>query len=189
MKVLIPTDQSEITLRQFVKCMAISQDEDMSELEKGKLIVSEIIGVPHKDLDKVSAEQLDRLSMEVSQVLFMQQSELVNTFELNGVQYGKIPNFQDCSFGELVDLDTFCSKGFYENLHRIMGIIYRPIKERRGELYSVEDYEPNDGSHFKELGLHIVSGMIVFFYNLGKQLLEISQRCSKGMGEKERVLI
>lgn len=188
MKVLIPTDQSEITLKQFAKCMRISQDESLDDQEKGVLIASEIIGVSRERLNQANFAQLDDICNKVATVLFHNNSPLVQRFEFKGVEYGFHPNLREATFGELVDLDTYC-QNFYDNLHLIMEILYRPILKEQGNMYEIEAYDPKPSDKFKELGLDIVSGALVFFYALGSQLSEISQRSLRGLGGKELELI
>jgi hypothetical protein len=58
---------------------------------------------------------------------------------MDGVEYGFIPNLDDMSFGEYVDLDTYL--GDWQNIHRAMAVLYRPIREKRGERYNIVPYE------------------------------------------------
>ena len=41
---------------------------------------------------------------------------------MRGVEYGFIPNLDDMSFGEYVDLDTYI--GDWQNIHRAMAVLY-----------------------------------------------------------------
>ena len=55
-----------------------------------------------------------------------------------------------------------------------MAVLYRPIKQKLGARYLIEDYE---GSHkysetMKQMPLGVVMGAMVFFYNLTNALLK-----------------
>ena len=87
---------------------------------------------------------------------------------MNGTEYGFIPSLEDMSFGEYVDLDTFI--GDNDNLHRAVNVQYRPIEHRKGNRYTIKEYEPNTSEIAKDMPLDAVLGAVVFFYNLGKDL-------------------
>ena len=95
-------------------------------------------------------------------------NQLVNKFKLNGVDYGFIPELDDMTFGEYVDLDTFI--GDNDNLHRAANVLFRPIEFKRGDRYTVKDYDSDTSEAAKEFPLDVVLGAIVFFYRLGKDL-------------------
>jgi len=59
-------------------------------------------------------------------------------------------------------------------MHKAMAVLYRPIKQKLGARYLIEDYE---GSHkysetMKQMPLGVVMGAMVFFYNLTNALLK-----------------
>ena len=100
--------------------------------------------------------------------MFEIKPQLINSFELNGIDYGFIPSLEDMSFGEYIDLDTFI--GETENLHRAMNVLYRPIELKQGNRYFIKDYDPDTNEVAKDFPLDAVLGAIVFFYRLGKDL-------------------
>jgi len=100
--------------------------------------------------------------------MFEIKPQLINSFELNGIEYGFIPSLEDMSFGEYIDLDTFI--GETENLHRAMNVLYRPIELKQGNRYFIKDYDPDTNEVAKDFPLDAVLGAIVFFYRLGKDL-------------------
>jgi hypothetical protein len=73
------------------------------------------------------------------------------------------------TFGEYVDLDS--NLGNWDNMYKAMAVLYRPIKQKVGDKYIIEDYK---GDLYYDAMIHtpmdaVVSSM-VFFYNLGKEL-------------------
>ena len=100
--------------------------------------------------------------------MFDTEHQLVNRFKLNGVNYGFIPELDDMSFGEYMDLDTFI--GDNDNLHRAANVLFRPIEFKRGDRYTIKEYDSNTSELAKDFPLDVVLGAIVFFYRLGKDL-------------------
>ena len=77
--------------------------------------------------------------------------KLQTMFKMKGTQYGFIPKLDDMSFGEYIDLDTFI--GDWDNMHRAMNVLYRPIVNQYGDKYNIKDkvsYISTGGGAFLE---------------------------------------
>ena len=68
---------------------------------------------------------------------------------IDGVEYGLEPNFDNIETGAYIDLADLISSPA-ENLSSIMSILYRPVKERFGELYSITPYSTEEDEKVKE---------------------------------------
>jgi hypothetical protein len=103
--------------------------------------------------------------------LFKQLPPLQQKFELNGTTFGFIPNLDDMSAGEYMDLDGYATN--WDDMHKAMAVLYRPIKQKLGDKYLIEDYEGTDkySELMKDAPLNVVLGAMVFFWHLGKELL------------------
>ena len=102
--------------------------------------------------------------------LFEEEPKHVKTFSLNGVNYGFIPNLDDMTLGEYIDLDSNLSD--WEKIHTAMAVLYRPIKVKKNNKYNIEEYTgPNNAERMKEMPLNVAMGSMVFFYNLSNELL------------------
>ena len=73
--------------------------------------------------------------------MFTQKPDLVTKFRLDGVEYGFIPDLNELSFGEYIDLDTYL--GDWENIHTAMNVLYRPINSKKGDRYTIQEYDVN----------------------------------------------
>ena len=106
--------------------------------------------------------------------------KLQTMFKMKGTQYGFIPKLDDMSFGEYIDLDTFI--GDWDNMHRAMNVLYRPITNQYGDKYNVEDYSVDNAEKMKDMPMSAVLGSIVFFYNLG---MDLSKAMLNYLGNEE----
>jgi len=73
---------------------------------------------------------------------------------------------EELSFGEYIDLDQYLTD--VKDMHKALGVLYRPITQRVGSKYAIEDYEPNDG--YKDFPLGAGLGATLFFWTLRKEL-------------------
>lgn len=160
----VPNSLNEITLGQYQRYVDLGEMNDVQAQSK---MVEIFCDVPPIVVRNMKATDISDICNIISS-MFDTQHQLISRFELNGTQYGFIPELEDMSFGEYVDLDTFI--GDNKNLHRAVNVLYRPIENRSGKRYNIKKYDPNTSETAKDFPLDAVMGAVVFFYNLGREL-------------------
>lgn len=163
-KITIPTSLNEITLGQYQEFVKLSE---LPESELQLKAVEIFCNVPKEAVRGMRATDIAEIS-EIINNMFDTKHQLINSFKLNGQEYGFIPSLEDMTFGEYIDLDTFI--GDNDNLHRAVNVLFRPIKMKRGNRYFIKEYNPDSFEIAKEFPLDAVLGAVVFFYNLGRDL-------------------
>jgi hypothetical protein len=166
LEINVPDSLSEITLGQYQKFVKLYSGEVTEEFLALKMLeifcgvkLSEAYQMRFKDVDGV---------VELLTEILNDKPQLVQRFKMNGVEYGFIPNLDDMSFGEYVDLDTYI--GDWQNIHRAMAVLYRPIKNKHGERYNLVPYEVVDAEMYKDMPLDAAISSVLFFYRLGIDL-------------------
>ena len=163
LELIIPNSLSEISLSQYKKFHKIQEANFKSHFINIKMI--EIFC----NLDEKAARMLKFTDankvVSILTNMLNEKPQLVRTFTMNGIDYGFIPNLDDMSLGEYVDLDTYI--GNWEEMQVAMNVLYRPIKEQIGEKYIIEDYNIESKDALKEIPMDVVLGAIFFLYNLG----------------------
>lgn len=166
MKIKIPTSLSDIRLEQFVlfnKLMKESQDENFIQLA----MVTVFCDVSVDFAKNIVAKDFTEIVNDITKVL-SQQPRFIQRFIHEGKEYGFIPNLDEITAGEYIDLESFLRDE--ETYNKAMSVLYRPILNKRKDLYNIEEYK---GSHteFNTLNLEIVLGSMLFFWNLSNELL------------------
>ena len=166
MKIKIPTSLSDIRLEQFVlfnKLMKESQDENFIQLA----MVTIFCDVSVEDAKNIVAKDFTEIVSDITKVL-SEQPRFIQRFIHEGKEYGFIPNLDEITAGEYIDLESFLRDE--ETYNKAMSVLYRPILNKRKDLYNIEEYK---GSHtdFNTLNLEIVLGSMLFFWNLSNELL------------------
>lgn len=169
LELIIPNSLSEISLSQYKKFHKIQEANFKSHFINIKMI--EIFC----NLDEKAARMLKFTDankvVSILTNMLNEKPQLVRTFTMNGIDYGLIPNLDDMSLGEYVDLDTYI--GNWEEMQVAMNVLYRPIKEQIGEKYIIEDYNIESKDALKEIPMDVVLGAIFFLYNLGIELSQV----------------
>lgn len=160
----IPTTLNEITLGQYQEYAKL---QDLTETDLQLKTIEIFCNVPEIVVRNMKATDIVEICNIINN-MFDTKHQLISMFKINDVEYGFIPSLEDMSFGEYVDLDTFI--GDNDNLHRAVNVLYRPIEHRKGNRYTIKDYDPNTSEIAKDMPLDAVLGAVVFFYNLGKDL-------------------
>ena len=165
-EVVIPNDLSEITLDQYQRFLKIQENNTDEKFLTSKMI--EIFcGIKLPEVLKMRVNDVSLITNILSE-MFENIPQLVQRFKMNGVEYGFIPDLDDMSLGEYIDLDTYL--GDWENMHRAMAVLYRPIKNKSGNRYNIKEYDGKGFEDMKDMPLDAVLSSIVFFYNLGIEL-------------------
>ena len=165
-EVVIPESLSEITLGQYQKYLKIQDSNDDPRFLQIKMI--EIFcGVPSDYVLGMKLSDTNSIAESLNE-LFEDKPQLVRKTKIGSKEYGFIPNLEDISLGEYIDLDTYVSD--WENMHLTMNVLYRPIQNKYGDRYSIDDYKSGDGLHMKDITMDCVISSLLFFYRLGMDL-------------------
>ncbi len=103
--------------------------------------------------------------------IFKEKPKFKPTFKIGEVEFGFIPNLENITFGEYVDLENYLSK--WEDFHKAMAVMYRPITIRKEDKYEIMEYTGaaafSEGMKFAPMDVAISAS--VFFWTLGSELL------------------
>lgn len=172
-KFQVPASLADIPLRHYIEYQKIldankeAQDSDFVMMK----MVSIFCEVPYLELQKLSLTQYD-IVVQMLRDVFGQKPTFKNKIKINGVEYGFIPKLDDITLGEYVDLENYMKSS--TTYHKAMAVLYRPITLKVKETYLIEEYEGSEkySNEFLDCDLDSALGSMLFFWNLGKELLE-----------------
>ena len=170
LQITIPTSLSEISLDQYQKFLSIAKDNPDGEFMQHKM-VEIFCNIDLKDAAKISYKDVNEITTNLSN-LFNQKYDLKRTFKLGNTEFGFITNLDEITLGEYTDLDKYISD--WDKMHNAMAVLYRPVTKKLKDKYQIEEY---NGSYtycdaMKFAPVDVVLGAVVFFYNLGNELLK-----------------
>jgi len=166
----IPTSLSEIKLVQYQKFLAIAKDNEESEFLQQKM-VQLFCGIDLKDVAQIRYKDVAEITANINN-LFTKENKFIQRFKMGGVEFGFIPNLDEMSTGEYMDLDNYITD--WDTMHNAMAVLYRPITNKIGDKYQIEEYKGSItyADVMRHAPLDVVLGAMVFFYNLGNDLLK-----------------
>ena len=150
--------------------------EDLEDNEFMNLKVLEIFcGVTMKQAYNLPLSEFSFIINHIVDV-FKEDTPLQRDFTLtdpkgDSVTFGFIPNLDEITLGEFVDLDNYI--GDWEQMHKAMAVLYRPITFRKGDLYLIEDYEGTDkyAGIMKDSPVNVALGAVVFFLSFRERFV------------------
>ena len=189
MEILVPTKINDITLEEYQKFAAINTEDNDDDFVAFKTIeifcgldLSIVSKMPLKDAEDISKEISDVLNQTVS---------FQRRFELDGVEYGFLPKLDEMTLGEYIDLEEGLKDT--KDWHKAAAVMYRPIKKKFKDLYTIEEYTGDSKYHevMKRAPLGEITQAVVFFYNIVSELLEASKTflLSKEMERFKTILL
>lgn len=168
-EILVPESLDEINLDQYQRFIKLNTKENEGSSFLMQKMIEIFCNLDLKDIAKIKYSSVQTITQKLNHV-FSKKTKLINKFKIGDTNFGFIPDLDNMTLGEYIDLDTYF--GDWDNMHKAMSVLYRPIKNSRGDLYNIEDYDGTKYSDvLKHMPLDVVFGSIFFFYNLSSELL------------------
>ena len=174
----VPTTLSDIKLWQYQKYMKIieqNKTEDAEDEEKlndflNMKLVEIFCNVSLKDVVKIPLKEYNQV-LEILTKAFQEKPKLIQRFNLLDVDMGFVPKLDDITLGEYVDIESNISD--WQKIHKAMAVLYRPVNFKAKDKYGIAPYKVNEEIQelMKDMPLDVAISSMVFFYNLGKDLL------------------
>jgi hypothetical protein len=174
-EIVIPTSLNEIPLKsyqEFMKVVEKSNDEEFI----GQKTIEIFCGLKMKDVVKVKWSDVKSLTLHLNEI-FKAKPKFQATFKIENTEFGFIPNLEDMTFGEYIDLESNISS--VETFHKAMAVMYRPITKKVKDRYEIFEYTGTDefSDVMKFAPLNVVLGATVFFSTLGSDLVQHTLTC------------
>jgi hypothetical protein len=169
----VPTSYADITLKQWIDLQ--------NELEAYKddanavtaLMLYHLCGLEPKYMKGIAVDDYSLVKTQLESFLSNTDLPLQRIITIDGVEYGFEPNLSQMSYGAYADITQYKDLTIDKNWAKIMSVLYRPIKHKKGEMYSIEAY---DGimreDIFLKVGMDVHFGALFFLFYLQLDLLK-----------------
>ena len=171
-EITIPTELREITLSKYLTLRKFVSDGS-DDIEVSIKLISLMCDMTKDEVRGLGVGDFNSI-IEMLTTTINKKSNYVKppNFKLGEVEYGFIPNLDEMTFGEYIDLDTFIKND--EDLHKVMTVLYRPIIAQSFGKYKIAEYTgKEDYDIMLDAPMDAVNSSLVFFYTLGKVLLKV----------------
>ena len=163
----------DVTLEKWLQLIDF---EKGTKTEIATETIAALSNIPKQLVKELALSDVAVIMSRIAELQQEQDTKLKRIIEIDGVEYGFHPDLSSITLGEYADLETFLKNGMEKNLPEIMAVLYRPIKEKKNDIYIIDAYDGNirlRNEEMKKMSAQQVQGALVFFYTLGKELSEI----------------
>lgn len=155
-----------------VKLHQLQEINELPEYEdKIDLVVNTLSILLDKDPVDIENMEINQIYSEFESWSFLNdkpEGKLIPIIKLSGKKFG-ICQLDKITMAQFVDIEEYISDGVMKNLHKILSIIYLPIKKMRwfGKGYELEKYVPSDERKelFRNATLDLIYPTAIFFWN------------------------
>ena len=163
----------EVTLEKWLKLIDFQTGTKSKEARE---TIAALSTIPKELIVQLELKDIALIMGSLSELQKKQNSSLKRIIEIEGKRYGFHPDLDSLTLGEYADLENMIKNNIEKNMPEVMAILYRPIVEEKNEIYTIEAYDGNisiRAEEMKKMSAEQVQSALVFFYNLGNELLKI----------------
>ena len=156
---------SDVTLERWLKVIDLETGSKTKEAEETIAAFSDI---PKQLIKELRLHDVALIMSKVAELQSEQDTVLKKVFKIGEVEYGMHPNLDDFTLGEYADIETFIKNGIEKNLPELMAVLFRPVKEKNGEAYTISAYDGEitiRAEEMKKMSAEQVQSALVFFYH------------------------
>ena len=160
----------DVTMEKWLKLVDFTEGTKSKEAEE---TIAALSNIPKKLIKELALQDVVVIMSKIAELQQKQNSSLKRIIEIDGKEYGFHPNLDDITLGEFADIETFIKNDIEKHLPELMAVLYRPIKEKKNDIYIIEAYDGNisiRAEEMKKMSIEQVQSALVFFYHLGRML-------------------
>jgi hypothetical protein len=164
---------ADVTLETWLQLIDF---ETGTKTEEATETIAALSDIPKKLVKELALSDVAIIMSKIGELQSKQDTKLKRIIEINGIEYGFHPDLDSISLGEYADIEQFIKNGIDKQLPELMAVLYRPIKEKKNDIYIIDAYDGDirlRAEEMKQMSAEQVQSALVFFYTLGKVLSEI----------------
>ena len=163
----------DVTLEKF---MQLTMEEDVSKTKEVEQTIALLSDLPQTLIKELSLRDVTNIFEKLAELQVQENEMLTTTLTIDGVEYGMHPDLSEITLGEYADIETYVKMGLQKHLPEIMAILFRPIVEKEGDVYTIEAYDGDikiRAEKMKQMNAEQVQQVLVFFWTFVRLLLVI----------------
>jgi hypothetical protein len=178
LKLEVPASLADVSLRDYKHYLKI-QDKNKDDKFLAAKMIEIFCNAPLKQVLRMKLKDTEKICKMLEEV-FKSKPILVRRFKVGKTEYGFHPSLDDLSLGEYIDLDTFV--GDWDNIEKAMNVLYRPIKHKFQDRYSIKEYNVKIDDSLLDMPMSAVTSSVFFLMNLG---LDLSKNMTNYLDKKQ----
>lgn len=168
----VPQDWTTITLKKYLRLQSDLKNYEDDEEAMVALMLSHLCGLDAEYIHNIPSNTYSEIKNLLTGFIQNTEQPLQQIIKINGIEYGFEPNLSEIAYGAYLDISKFGDMTINENWASIMSILYRPIIDKKGDMYSIKPYDGKmDKNLFLDVTMDVHFGALFFFVHLSTDLL------------------
>ena len=163
----------DVTLEKWLKLIDLETGSKSNEAIE---TITALSNIPKQLVKELGIQDVAVIMGRIAKLQAEQNSSLKRIIEVEDKEYGFMPDLNSITLGEYADIETFIKEGIENRLPELMAVLYRPIVEKKNDVYTIEAYDGNitiRTEEMKKMSAEQVQSALVFFWSLGNELSKI----------------
>tara|TARA_R110000744_G_scaffold6117_2_gene21493 strand:+ start:582 stop:1223 length:642 start_codon:yes stop_codon:yes gene_type:complete len=155
----------DVTMDSWIKLIDFNTGTKSAEALE---TIAELSNIPKDLIKRLELKDVAAIMGKLGKMQTEKESPLLRILSIEDKEYGLHPDLDSITLGEYADLEQFIKLGINKHLPEVMAILYRPIVEKQGEVYSIEAYDGEikiRAEQMKKMTAVQVQSALVFFYH------------------------
>ena len=131
---------SDVTLEKWLKLIDFETGSKTKEAEE---TIAALSNIPKDLIKQLELKDVAIIMGKIAELQQEQDSSLKRIVEIDGKEYGFHPDLDSITLGEYADIETFIKNDIEKNLPELMAVLYRPITEKKNDVYTIAAYDGN----------------------------------------------
>ena len=169
----IPTTWKDVTLKQYIDLqndLESYKDDDEAQVA---LMLHHLCGLEPAYIKALSTDSYIKLKDRLREFISPSAIDLQRFVTIDGVEYGFEPNISKMAYGAYADITQYDTIKIDKNWAKIMDILYRPVTNKKGKMYSIKPYDGEiDETRWLGVNMEVHWGALFFFVHLQMDLLK-----------------
>ena len=160
----------DVTMEKWLKLVDFQEGTKSEEAEETIAALSDI---PKQLVKELALKDVAVIMSKIAELQAKQDTKLKKIIKIDGKEYGFHPDLDSITLGEYADIETFIKNGIEKSLPELMAVLYRPIKEKKNDIYIIDAYDGDirlRAEEMKKMSAQQVQSALVFFYLFAKEL-------------------
>jgi len=160
----------DVTMEKWLKLIDFQEGTKSEEAEE---TIAALSNIPKKLVKELALKDVAVIMSKIAELQAKQDSSLKRIIEIEGKEYGFHPDLDSITLGEYADIETFIKNGIEKSLPELMAVLYRPIKEKKNDIYIIAAYDGDirlRAEEMKKMSAQQVQSALRFFFVFAKEL-------------------
>ena len=136
-EIKIPTSYADISLKKWLALQKDIESYKDNDEAVGAVMMYHLCGLDANYLKSIPIDAYNTIRDELNTFIGNVELPLKRFVTIDGVEYGFEPNLSKMAYGAYADVSKFNTIAIDDNWAKIMNILFRPVKHKKGEMYSL----------------------------------------------------